>query len=60
MENNDHLKKVVNVVKRKEDLYILATERNAKLFSICYNHLIELNLNANDCMIWQISGMNQG
>lgn len=32
MENNDHLKKVVNVVKRKEDLYILATERNAKLF----------------------------
>lgn len=42
MENNDHLKKVVNVVKRKEDLYILATERNAKLFDICYNHLIEL------------------
>lgn len=31
MENNDHLKKVANV-KCKKDLYILATERNAKLF----------------------------
>lgn len=29
---SDHLKKVVNVIKCKKDFYILATERNAKLF----------------------------
>lgn len=32
MENNDHLKNVVNVVKRRKDFYIPATKRNAKLF----------------------------